>query len=121
MEYGYWPEQQIVQEIKKSKKIILLSTTILFFIFSIGIVLYIIGFDKKEFLVVDEKLDTVESKINNLTHKHVETQLSINNLDKKIDNTFDFSKKTNSKLDLLNEKLSTVSESLKELTNKSKK
>jgi len=89
MEYGYYPDAQIEKQIKKSKKTIVITSVVLFILFSSAIVGSIFYFGKKEVTVIDNKLDVLTEKVDSLslTQGNIETSLTLINqqLDKTID------------------------------------
>jgi flagellar basal body-associated protein FliL len=91
MEYGYWPDTQIEKEIKKSKRTIVISSIILFVLFSSAIVGNIFYFGRKETKFVNNKLDVLTEKVDGMlkTQSSVVTSLGLINhqLNKTIDDT----------------------------------
>ena len=85
MEYGYGPEKHIIDEIKKSRTIIILSTVMLFIIFSYLIVQVIMNYGKKEFIVTNKNINSVGVKVDSVYNKEFEIQVSINEVAKMLD------------------------------------
>jgi outer membrane murein-binding lipoprotein Lpp len=115
MEYGYGPEKHIIDEIKKSRVLIVVSSLILitvFVLFSIWGTSEIMDLDKKEFLVVNKKLNNITTEVESINLKQDQMQQSISNIESKMDSSIIISQSTNSKVSSLNGKVARVSENM---------
>jgi outer membrane murein-binding lipoprotein Lpp len=114
MEYGYGPEKHIIDEIKKSRVLIVVSSLILIslVLFSIWGISEILNLDKKEFLVVNKKLNNITTEVESISTKQDQMQESISKIESKMDSSIIISKSTNSKVSSLNGKVARVSENM---------
>jgi hypothetical protein len=85
MEQGYGPEYQIQKEIKKSRTIIILSTVMLFIVFSYLVVQVMMNYGKEEFALTNKNVDSVGMKVDSVYNKEFEIQVSVNEVAKMLD------------------------------------
>ena len=92
MEYSYCPDTQIENEIKKSTKIILISSVVLFVLFSSAIVGSIFYFGKKETKVVNNKLDVLTEKVDVISETQDSVMSSLSLINQQLNQTLDDNK-----------------------------
>ena len=102
MEQGYGPEYFIQKQIKKSRNIVILSTLLLFIIFSTSIVWTLFHYGKKESVILYSKIDTVENKVDSVYSKSVNTEISVNKIENQIDKIIETNNVIMSKLFTIN-------------------
>lgn len=92
MEYSYCPDTQIENEIKKSTKTIVMTSVVLFVLFSSAIVGSIFYFGKKETKVVNTKLNVLTEKVDGISVTQDSVMSSLNLINEKLNKTLDDNK-----------------------------
>lgn len=92
MEYGYWPDNQIESKIKKSTKTILITSVVLFVVFSSAIVGGIFYLGKKETKVVNIKLDVMTEKVDVVLDTQDSVMSSLTLINEQLNKTLDDNK-----------------------------
>ena len=85
MEHGYGPEYHIYQQIKRSRNIVIVSTALLLIAFSSSIVMTLLHYGRKETVVLNTKIDKVDTKVDSIYDKQIELQVAINEVAKQVD------------------------------------
>ncbi len=112
MEHGYGPEYYIQQQIKKSRNIVIISTAVLFVVFTTSAVLTLLNYGRKEAIVLNTKIEKVDTKVDSIYDKQVELQVAVNEVAKQLDESLDDNEVVISTLSTVNRNVTKANTSL---------
>ena len=112
MEHGYGPEYHIHQQIKRSRNIVVISTAILFIVFSSSIVMTLLHYGQKETKVLSTKIDKVDTKVDSIYDKQIELQVAVNEVAKQLDESLEDNEDVISTLSTVNRNVNKANTSL---------
>lgn len=112
MEHGYGPEYHIHQQIKRSRNIVVISTAILFIVFSSSIVMTLLHYGQKETKVLSTKIDKVDTKVDSIYDKQIELQVAVNEVAKQLDESLEDNEDVISTLSIVNSNVNKANTSL---------